>query len=91
MALAAMDIDTMLPSNATNAMSLVALSMMHHSFGRHGIGPSYSTARHGIGRHWLLVLGIHPLPPHPCRHFHAVPFGGMPLGSNVCHLNAMDG
>ena len=52
-------------------MSLVALGMMHHGFGRHAIGLSHSTAWNGIGRHWLLLLGIHPLPPHPCRHFHA--------------------
>jgi len=40
---------------------------------------------HGIGRQCVLVLGIHPLPPHPCRHFPAVPFSGMPLGGNACH------
>ena len=52
---------------------------MHWTAHTHPLPWSNVTARHGIGRHWLLVLGIRPLLPHPCRHFHAVPFGGMPL------------
>ena len=66
--------------------TVVALGMIHHSFGRHGI-ERYRIRWHGnaLGGSWVLVLGIHPLPPHPCRYFPALPFSGMPFGGNSCH------